>query len=693
MSAADSDRRTGALRRFLPFLRWFPPRVEDLRGDLVAGVSVALILIPQAMAYAALAGLPVVYGLYASFLPVMIASMWGASRFLHTGPVALLSLMSAAAIEPLASRGSEEFIALSMTLALMVGVLRFALGALRMGVLINLASHPVINGFTNAAALIIGLSLLNTFINVPMPRSDMFLRDLWYVVGQLPLAHWPTIAFGAGTLLLLALLKRYVPRIPGVLAVVVLGTVLSWGIGFEQRAVVAPEQITDARARETFERVARLEAELAGVKARQGEIRKASSAQAGAAHDYRLEAESLRLDGEEQALKKQLYGLKVSAYAYALEPVAVGPGSTAYRTVDADFLHPAWRFAGSENGHFKLSGGGQVVGHIPAGLPGFQLPQLDFGIMGGLLGTAFIMAMIGFMEATSISRALAAQSREKLDSNQELMGQGLANIVGSFFQSYTVSGSFSRSAVAAKSGARTGFYALVSAVGVVLTMLFMTEYFYHLPQSVLAAIVMSAVFSLIDFKTLAHAWKVRRSDGVVGAVTFAATLWMAPQLASGVLVGVVLTIMVFLHGVMQPRSEILGRTRDGILAGAISRDLAPISEHYVVLRFDASLVFINSAYFEEAVMKALAQFPKARAVLVIGNGINRIDATGEEKLRTLAANLQAAGVTLMFSGLKKPVREAFIRAGLDEVIGTGNLFPGKESALAALAGSYDLKPA
>lgn len=693
MPALNDPTQPGLLPRLFPFLRWFPLKADVLRGDLVAGVSVALILIPQAMAYAALAGLPVVYGLYASFLPVMIASMWGASRFLHTGPVALLSLMSAAAIEPLASRGSEEFIALSMTLALMVGVLRFALGALRMGVLINLASHPVINGFTNAAALIIGLSLLNTFINVPMPRSDMFLRDLWYVVGQLPLTHWPTIAFGVGTLLLLALLKRYAPRIPGVLAVVVLGTVLSWGIGFEQRALVAPEQITDARARATFERVARLEAELAGVKARQGAVRKASSAQAGAAHDYRLEAESLRLNGEEQALKKQLYGLKVSAYAYALEPFAAGPGSTAYRTADADFLHPAWRFAGSENGHFKLSGGGQVVGHIPAGLPGFQLPQLDFGIMGGLLGTAFIMALIGFMEATSISRALAAQSREKLDSNQELMGQGLANIVGSFFQSYSVSGSFSRSAVAAKSGARTGFYALVSAVGVVLTMLFMTEYFYHLPQSVLAAIVMSAVFGLIDFKTLAHAWKVRRSDGVVGAVTFAATLWMAPQLASGVLVGVVLTIMVFLHGVMQPRSEILGRTRDGTLAGAISRDLAPISEHYVVLRFDASLVFINSAYFEEAVMKALAQFPKARAVLVIGNGINRIDATGEEKLRTLAANLQAAGVTLMFSGLKKPVREAFIRAGLDEVIGTGNLFPGKESALAVLACSYDLKPA
>lgn len=189
MLASDSTVRRGALRRLFPFLGWFPPRADDLRGDLVAGLSVALILVPQAMAYAALAGLPVVYGLYASFLPVMIASLWGASRFLHTGPVALLSLMSAAAIAPLASRGSEEFIALSMTLALMVGVMRFGLGFLRMGVLINLASHPVINGFTNAAALIIGLSLLNTFINVPMPRSDMFLRDLWHVIQQLPLAH------------------------------------------------------------------------------------------------------------------------------------------------------------------------------------------------------------------------------------------------------------------------------------------------------------------------------------------------------------------------------------------------------------------------------------------------------------------------------------------------------------------------
>jgi SulP family sulfate permease len=243
--------------------------------------------------------------------------------------------------------------------------------------------------------------------------------------------------------------------------------------------------------------------------------------------------------------------------------------------------------------------------------------------------------------------------------------------------------------VAAKSGARTGFYAIISALGVVLVMLYLTEYFYHLPQPVLAAIVMSAVFGLIDFKTLQHSWNVRRSDGVVGLITFAATLLMAPQLASGVLVGVLLTILMFLHGVMQPRSEVLGRMRDGTLAGAASHDLPPISDHYVVLRFDASLVFINSAYFEEAVMRAISQFPQAKAVLVIGNGINRVDATGEEKLRTLASDLRTAGITLMLSGLKKQVREALGRAGLEDVVGRENLFPNKDLALRTLAERYD----
>jgi SulP family sulfate permease len=308
--------------------------------------------------------------------------------------------------------------------------------------------------------------------------------------------------------------------------------------------------------------------------------------------------------------------------------------------------------------------------------------------MSDLLAVAFIMAMIGFMEATSISRALAAKTREKLDPNQELIGQGLANIIGSFFHSYVVSGSFSRSAVAARVGAKTGFYAVVSAFGVLLVMMFLTDYLYHLPKAVLAAIVMSAVFGLLDYKSMVHAWKVRRNDGIVGLVTFFTTLIMAPKLADGVLVGVACTILLFLAGTMKPRSEVLGRRSNGSLAGAATHDLAPLSENYVVMRFDASLVFINAAHFEQAVLKSLSEFPRARAILIIGHGINRVDASGEEKLRALARDLRAAGITLMLAGLKRQVREALDRVRLQEVIGEENIFSNRESALRALKQRY-----
>ncbi len=684
------------LRNFFPFLRWFPMRGETIRADMIAGITVAMVLIPQAMAYAALAGLPVVYGLYASFLPVIVASMWGVSRFLHTGPVAMLSLMSAAAIAPLATQGTEEFIALSVTLALMVGVMRLALGVFRLGVLINFASHPVINGFTNAAALIIGLSLLNTFLNVPMPRSDMFLQDLFNVIVQLPQAHLSTIAFGVGTLIALMLMKKYLPKWPGVLIVVLVTTVISHWTGFEKTDEVTLDQIADSKARFQLMDFAKTQQSLKETKQQQDVIRQRIRALVQKdAHDYAAEAELLRLEGLEKSLKRQIYGQRIAVHKISLVQETNG-GISTYRlhNTDDSWTVNKWRYVGVEGDRIKLSGGGQVVGSIPAGLPSFVIPDMDLGVISTLFDFALVMALIGFMEATSISRALAAKTREKLNPNQELIGQGLANIVGSFFQSYTVSGSFSRSAVAAKAGAASGFYAVISAVAVVITMLFFTQYFYDLPKSVLAAIVMSAVFGLIDFKVLTHSWRVNKADGVVGLITFLATLIMAPQLADGVLVGVILTAIVFMLGVMKPRSECVGMTEDGTLAGIRGRgDLKPISENYVVLRFDAALVFINTAFFEEAVMRAISRYPNAKAVLILGSGINMIDATGEEKLRALTADLKAAGITLMLSGLKRQIRDALNRAGLDEEMGKDNIFPHKGIALLELAQRYDTRPA
>jgi SulP family sulfate permease len=672
------------LQTLFPFLRWFPMTRATLRADLIAGLSVTMVLVPQSMAYAALAGLPVVYGLYAAALPVAVGAMWGSSRFLHTGPVAMLSLMSAAAIAPFATQGSEQFIALSVMLALMVGILRLALGMFRLGVLMNFTSHPVILGFTNAAALIIGLSLLNTFINVPMPRSDSFLMDLSAVVAQLPHAHWPTVAFGLAALVFLLVMRRVAPRVPAVLLVVLLGTAISALIGFEKNATVPVDQILDTPAREAYQDLARTRAELKSTSERLAVLSR-ELREADRRGDFlpALEVEQAQLEAVERTLKRQLNHQRIDAHGFVLQPVEDGGTLVGYRAAPPG--EGGWRVARVDADEVVLARGGNVVGEIPRGLPAPSLPVVDWKVAPSLLGAALVIALIGFMEATAISRALAAQKREKLNTNQELIGQGLANIVGSIFHAYVVSGSFSRSAVAARAGAQTGFYAVVSAGAVVIAIFFLTPYLYHLPQTVLAAIVMTAVFGLIDIRAMIHAWRVQRADGAIGLVTFLATLLLAPQLAGGVLVGVVLAALAFLIGTMRPRAEVLGRLPSGSLGGAFTHDLPPLSERFVALRFDASLVFINVSYFEEAVSNAIATFPKATAVLVIGDGINRIDASGTEAIKALAGDLKAAGCTLMFSGLKKQVLEAFERADLMAVLGSENIFANKERALERLA--------
>lgn len=662
------------LAQLFPFLRWFPLTKDTLKSDGIAGITVAMILVPQSMAYANLAGLPVVYGLYASFLPVMIASMWGASKFLHTGPVAMLSLMSAAAIEPLATRGSDEFMQIAFLLAFMVGVLRLLLGVFKMGVLMNLTSSPVIIGFTNAAALIIGMSLLSSFIGVPMPRSDSFLYDLSQVFFLIPHAHLPTLLFAVGTVVFLKVLSKYFKRLPGVLIAVVMGIVISYAIDFEDKVEVLPQQIIDGSISETFQKLASAKDKLKSIKDEEGVIR--SELQEVLPFNKKIELESnlLSLESQETVIKNDIYNYTIEAHKYSLTSEKSN-GTVLYAKFDGYALfHKVYRLHGFNGDKYVLSAGGSVVGEIPSGLPSFSIPKFDFDLISTLFFTSFVIALIGFMEATSISRALAAKSREKLNPNQELIGQGLANIVGSFFQSYVVSGSFSRSAVAAKVGAKTGMFAIFSALGVVFVMLFLTEYLYHLPKAILAAIVMTAVFSLIDVKSIIHAWKVSRSDGVAGVTTFLATLYMAPSLADGVLIGIGLTVILYLMGNMKPRSEIMGLDKDGALKGAASHDLPPISENFVVIRFDGSLVFVNVAHFEYAVMDALSYFPNAKGVLIACHGINELDASGETKIRTLVSDLKSADITFAVAGMKRQLIDAMEESGLDKVIGSKNMF-------------------
>ena len=671
-----------------PFLRWFPLSRETLRADLVAGITVALILVPQSMAYAQLAGLPVVYGLYASLLPVVVGSMWGSSNQLHTGPVAMLALISAVTVIPFAAPGSEKFIEISIMLALMVGVLRLLLGLLRLGAIVNLLSSPVVVGFTNAAALIIGLSLLAEVLSVPFPRSDVFMADLWRVVLQIFEAHLPTVCFALATAVIVLGLRRYLPRVPGILVAVVVTTLVSGGIGFERNQSVPLSSVANPAARAEIRaysdadgQVQALTAQLSDINQRLRELTKSTPDLMEVEVDLSAQAEMARR--KIALLKADNNRRRVELHALKFVRVEQPNGATIYQ-VGPRTGEASWRFGKIKGDQVTFAGGGRVVGNIPAGLPTFSVPHLHGDLFMALLPGALVMALIGFLEATSISKAISAMTRERVNPSRELVGQGLANIVGAFFHSFVVSGSFSRSAVAARMGARTGLFAVVSALAVMLVLLFFTPYLYHLPLAVLAVIVMLAVFDLIKTRPLLVAWKVDRLGALTGVLTFAATLAMAPAIANGVMLGVTLTVLLQLVRQMKPRAVLLGRMPDGSLSDMKTHSLPPISSHFASVRYDGSLDFLNAAHFEEVILQAHAEFPEAKTILVVGNGINSIDASGEEKIREIAQYLRAANVTLAFSSLKKPVRDTFDRAGLAALVGAENLFGSRELALQTL---------
>jgi SulP family sulfate permease len=292
-----------------------------------------------------------------------------------------------------------------------------------------------------------------------------------------------------------------------------------------------------------------------------------------------------------------------------------------------------------------------------------------------------IIALVGFMEAISIAKAMAARTKDRIDPNQELIGQGLGNIVGSFFHAYPASGSFSRSAVNLEAGAQSGISSVFTGAVVVLTMLFLTPLLYHLPQAVLAAVIMMAVIGLINFSAVKHAWRASRDDGVASVVTFIATLGFAPHLDQGIILGAGLAIVLYLYRSMRPRVAHLGRYEDGTLRDlAVHPDL-PTDERIIVIRFDGTLYFANVSFFEETILTAVAEKPDARYLLVVGDGINELDASGEEVLHHINQRLREHDITLVMSGLKRQVLQVMRQTLLFEHIGQENIFATEGMAL------------
>ncbi|UJS25370.1 SulP family inorganic anion transporter [Thiothrix winogradskyi] len=553
--------------RFTPYMAWIGELKNPavLKADAMAGLTVALVLIPQSMAYAQLAGLPPYIGLYAAFLPVMVAAIFGSSRQLGTGPVAVVSLMSAAAMQPYAAQGLpiETIIVYSALLALMIGIFQLSLGLLRMGVLVDFLSHPVVVGFTNAGALIIATSQVPKLfgLNVKADQFDHSYEFWWATLTSLGNTHATTFALGAFALTTLVVLKKYAPRLPGVLITVLITTVLSWVV------------------------------------------------------DYK--------------------GM-----------------------------------------------GGSVIGSIPEGLPPFSLPLVEMSLQNfvSLATTAAVIGLIGFVEAISIAKAMASQTRQRLSANQELVGQGLSNITSGVFGGYAVSGSFSRSAVNFASGAMTGFSSVVTGLLVAVTLLFLTPLLYHLPQATLAAVIIMAVVNLIKIAPIKHAWKVEPHDGVVAVVTFFATLAFAPHLDKGILLGVVLSLGLFLYRTMSPALVEVARDADGTMRDAAAHGLKT-SDSIAVYRFDGDLYFANTGYLEGKLLNNVSQKPNLKVLILDMESIDQVDSTGEEMLEKLADRLKFAGIEFYIARTKLRVYEAFQRSGLAKHIGEERFFRERKYAI------------
>ncbi len=567
---------------YLPVLSWGRAyQREWLAGDLLAGLIVTIMLVPQGMAYALLAGLPPQVGLYASILPLLLYGLLGTSRVLAVGPVAIVSLLVTSGVGEFAEIGTAEYVHLALTLALLVAVIQTMMGLFRVGFLVNFLSHPVLAGFTSAAALVIGVSQLKHLLGIDMPRLE-FLETVLYAGEHLADTHIVTLVMGImGIAVLLyfktalgpQLAKMNVPKgvaIPitksGPLVIVLLGTI-----------VVMAFQLN----------------EISGVK---------------------------------------------------------------------------------------------VVGDVPPGLPPLTMPSLDLTVWQMLLPTALAISFVGFMESISVAKSLASKKRQRVDSNQELVALGAANLGAALTGGYPVTGGFSRSVVNYEAGANSGLASIVTAVCIALTVIFLTPLFQFLPQALLAAIIVVAVLGLIDIKTFRRVWKYNKGDAAAMAITFLAVL--AISIETGILIGVAVTMIMFVWRTSRPHVAVVGRLGDSEIYRNVLRHPVQTCPNVVAIRIDESLYFANTKQLEDTVLNSITGNPQIEHVILIGTAVNFIDASALETLESLHKELTDAGVTFHLAAIKGPVMDRLVDVGFIKQFGEDHVHLSTHEAMKTIGCSF-----
>ena len=522
------------LHRLFPFLLWPRPSPELLRADILAGLSVGLMVIPQGVAYATLAGMPLITGIYAAMWPALIAVLFSASRRLSVGPTALTALLIGTSLAGLAQPGSAQWVEMAVWLALMSGALQVGLGLFQFGWLLNLVSAPVLMAFTQGAALLIISSQLPALLG---------LEGSWHQLVNLSAWHLPSAAFGLSCLALLTLAKRWKPTFPTVLLIVVASAGVSFWTGFE-------------------------------------------------------------------------------------------------------------------------TSGGTVVGALPQGLPTLYIPKLlDWKTLQTLLLPTLVITLVSFLETASSAKIDNEKAGRRWNQNQDLIGQGLGKITSGLCGSFPTSSSFSRSALALYAGARSGWATIVSVTVVLVVLLAFTRVLSHVPQAVLAAIVLTAVSGLIKPRAFMKLWRVSRAEASTAVVTLVITVAAAPALHWGVLSGMLMGLSYFLYQRLHPRIIEVGLHPDGSLRDRHLWHLEPIAPQVYALRMDAELDFASASDLLRTIAEHITHHPDHRHVCLFAHPINRIDATGVEAFSQLCKTVDSHGVTLHLSGLKLPVEQLLRRAG------------------------------
>lgn len=562
--------------RWLPAVSWLRGyERSSLSGDLFAALIVTLMLIPQSLAYAMLAGLPPQIGLYASIAPLIAYAAFGSSRTLSVGPVAVVSLMTAAAAGKIAGSGSISYVEAALVLALLSGGVLLTMAVLRLGFLATFLSHPVISGFIAAAAVLIAASQLKHLLGVNV-EGDTLVQLSPALIEAAPRANLPTLAIG--------------------LAATVF---LFW--------------------------------------ARRG-----------------LKPLLVRFNVQERVAD-------IMAKAGPVVAIVVTTAIVALTDLQAQGVH--------------------VVGSVPAGLPPLSLPRFDSTAWAQLLPAAALISLIGFVESISVAQTLAARRRQRIDANQELVGLGAANVAAAITSGYPVTGGFARSIVNFDAGARTQLAGVFTAAGIALVAVLFTPLFQDLPQAALAATIIVAVLSLIDFETIRHTWRYSRSDFSAMAATIVVVLVVGVE--AGILAGVALSIALYLWRTSRPHIAIVGQVPGTEHFRNVERHSVITSPAVLSVRVDESLYFADARYLEDWLYGEVARRPDIRHVVLVCAAINYIDASALDSLEVILDRLKQAGVTLHLSEVKGPVLDRLKRSDFLQHL-TGSVFLSQHEAMSTL---------